>query len=448
MNLRRVREIGAGEMGEGPIVYWMSRDQRAADNWALVFAHQLARERRRPLAVLFCLSHSFLDAAWRHYAFMFEGLKELQRSLERLGAPLFVRAGNPGNVVAQFVTECGAGALVCDFDPLRIKRQWTSAVRKRVRIPLFQVDAHNIAPCWIASTKQEFAARTFRPRIHSHLEEFLDDFPRLAKTGIPWPDTPPSIDWETLAKGVRVNRSVKPVQWIKPGERAAHAMLDRFLSERISRYHETSNNPACDCLSNLSPYIHFGHIAAQRVAKAVYENHAGGAGGKAFLEQIIVRKELSDNYCYYNEQYDRYEGFPEWARRTLEAHRRDRREFVYTYDEFEAARTHDPLWNAAQRQMTDIGKMHGYMRMYWAKKILEWTNDPAEALAIAVTLNDRFELDGRDPNGYVGCAWSVGGLHDRPWKERPVYGKVRYMSYKGSKSKFDVNAYLHRYAGN
>ena len=199
------------------------------------------------------------------------------------------------------------------------------------------------------------------------------------------------------------------------------------------------NNPNLDGQSNLSPYLHFGQIAASRVALEVIKSMKDAG---AFLEELIVRRELSDNFCYYNQNYDNLQGFPAWARSTLEEHSRDRREYLYTVEELERGSTHDDLWNAAQLEMVQRGKMHGYMRMYWAKKILEWTESPAEALRAAIYLNDRYELDGRDPNGYVGAAWSIGGVHDRAWKERAIYGKVRYMSYNGSKRKFDVPGYI------
>jgi len=165
----------------------------------------------------------------------------------------------------------------------------------------------------------------------------------------------------------------------------------------------------------------------------------------ALLEELVVRRELSDNFCFYNPNYDRFAGFPEWARKTLDAHRTDRREHIYSLDNFENAGTHDDLWNAAQIEMTVKGKMHGYMRMYWAKKILEWTETPEDALDVATYLNDKYELDGRDPNGYTGIAWSIGGVHDRAWGERPVFGKIRYMSYNGCKSKFNVKEYIEKY---
>jgi deoxyribodipyrimidine photo-lyase len=220
--------------------------------------------------------------------------------------------------------------------------------------------------------------------------------------------------------------------------------LKGFMREGLRSYDEARNDPTVDGQSNLSPYLHFGHISAQRVALAIRESDVGGKSRDAFLEELIVRRELSDNFCFYNRDYDRFEGFPSWAQTTLKQHLRDKRDYRYTLEQFESAGTHDELWNAAQMEMAKTGKMHGYMRMYWAKKILEWTESPEDALKIAMFLNDKYELDGRDPNGYVGCAWSIGGVHDRAWFERPVFGKIRYMSYNGCKSKFNVDAYVQK----
>ena len=161
---------------------------------------------------------------------------------------------------------------------------------------------------------------------------------------------------------------------------------------------------------------------------------------------MIIRRELSDNFCEYEKNYDYFEGFHHWAQKSLNEHRNDEREYIYTDEQFEEADTHDPLWNAAQNQMKTTGKMHGYMRMYWAKKILEWSPSPEIALQVAINLNDKYELDGRDPNGYTGIAWSIGGIHDRAWFERPVYGKIRYMNYNGCKSKFNVFKYIEMHA--
>jgi len=221
--------------------------------------------------------------------------------------------------------------------------------------------------------------------------------------------------------------------------------LDSFFEERLSGYNEKRNDPNENVSSNLSPYLHFGQISAQRIALETYKRKHNIETKDAFLEELIVRRELSDNFCFYNKNYDSFDGFPEWAKKTLNEHRKDKREFTYHLEQFEKAKTHDDLWNAAQIEMVKTGKMHGYMRMYWAKKILEWTETPEEALEYSIYLNDKYELDGRDPNGYTGCAWSIGGVHDRAWTERPVFGKIRYMNYNGAKRKFDVKRYIQKY---
>jgi deoxyribodipyrimidine photo-lyase len=250
-----------------------------------------------------------------------------------------------------------------------------------------------------------------------------------------------SIDWESVYNSLKVDDKVKPVNWLKPGEGAAHKALKKFIDSKLDIYDDLRNDPNADALSNLSPYLHFGQISAQRVALIV-SSLANHPSAESFLEELIVRRELSDNFCYRTPDYDSFKGFPDWAKKTLNEHRKDEREFVYSLKEFERAETHEDLWNAAQKEMVNRGKMHGYMRMYWAKKILEWSSSPEEALKIAIHLNDKYELDGRDPNGYTGCAWAIGGLHDRAWAERPVYGKIRYMNRNGAKRKFDIDKYI------
>jgi len=219
-------------------------------------------------------------------------------------------------------------------------------------------------------------------------------------------------------------------------------MLEQFINTKLNGYHDRRNNPNEDGQSNLSPYLHFGQLSAQYAALAVRNSDGPTADKEAFLEELIVRRELADNFCYYNTNYDSYKGFPDWAKQSLLEHAQDKREYLYTKEELETGQTHDEIWNKAQTDMVQKGKMHGYMRMYWAKKILEWTRTPELAMEIAVYLNDTYELDGRDPNGYVGCAWSIGGVHDRAWFERPIFGKIRYMNANGLKRKFDVEAYL------
>jgi len=441
MNPGRVRTLKEAPAIQGPVILWMSRDQRVNDNWALLFAQKLAKERKVPLTVVFCLVPDFLGATMRQYGFMLKGLHEVEASLAKKNIPFFLLTGLPENEIPKFIEKNKAGALLKDFDPLRIKRQWTDGVVKKIGIPIYEVDAHNIVPCWAASPKQEFAAYTIRPKIKRMLPEFLDEFPKLKKHPVSWQGKIPKTDWSGLLKMLQID-NVPEVYWIRPGEKQAFRILRNFLEKKLPSYAMKRNNPVADGQSNLSPYLHFGQIAAQRVALEVENASVDKASRDAFLEELIVRRELSDNFCFYNTQYDKFEGFPEWARKTLAAHRKNRRVYSYTLKQFEHAQTHDELWNAAQTEMVKRGKMHGYMRMYWAKKILEWTESPEKAMEIAIYLNDRYELDGRDPNGYTGIAWSIGGVHDRAWNDRPILGKIRYMSYNGCKSKFDVKRYI------
>ncbi len=440
--LTRSRPLNEYPYPGGPVVYWLSRDQRAQDNWALLWAQALALEQQAPLAVAFTLVPQFLGATFRQYDFMLQGLRETAQVLEQHRLPFFLLPGAPQEVLPAFLAEQGAGALVCDFDPLRLKRQWQAQVKEKITIPFWQVDAHNIIPCWLASPKQEFAAYTLRPKMHRQLPEFLTDLPPLQEHPVSWPTAPPVIDWGQALAGSGADPRVAPVTWCRSGPHAAWECLQTFLQQRLARYHLDRNDPTLRGLSDLSPYLHFGQIGAQRVAWEVRQAEAPAEAKQAFLEELIVRRELADNFCYYNPDYDRVSGFPDWARQTLDQHRQDRREYIYSLAEWEAARTHDDLWNAAQLEMVRRGKMHGYLRMYWAKKILEWSATPEEALATAIYLNDRYQLDGRDPNGYTGVAWSIGGVHDRPWGERPVFGKIRYMSRAGCQRKFKVDQYI------
>lgn len=438
MNQQRVRTLKGGAVRRGPVVYWMSRDQRSRDNWALFYAQRTALELKSPLIVVFCLAPQFLGATLRQYAFMLAGLRELQQELKEKNIGLHLVAGEPQEEIPRFLEKSRAGLLVTDFDPLRIKREWKKEVAASCRVPFHEVDAHNIVPCWVASPKQEFGAYTLRPKIHRLLDEFLTDFPTLKRHPYPHRAQARPFDTRKVCRGLAINTSVAEVEWLASGEKAGSRLLRKFIAGKLDDYPEKRNDPACDGQSNLSPYLHFGQLSAQRVALLVLRSKATPLARESFLEELIVRRELSDNFCFYNQDYDNFKGVPAWARKTLTEHRRDRRDYLYSLEQFEQAATHDDLWNAAQKQMVDTGKMHGYMRMYWAKKILEWTRSVDEAFEFAVYLNDTYELDGRDPNGYAGISWSIGGTHDRAWGERPVFGKVRYMSHAGCKRRVDV----------
>jgi deoxyribodipyrimidine photo-lyase len=445
INKKRIRKLNDKDRGDGSVVYWMSRDQRTRDNWALLTAQKIAREEEKELRVVFNLIDGYKDAPLRHYDFMIKGMKEVEEDLNSKRIYFDLLQGEPVQNLKEYIKAQSVGTLVTDFSPLRVGREWRDKLAEEIDIAMYEVDAHNIVPCWVASDKQEYAARTIRKKINSKLDEFLVDFPDLDIHNLNNDFKESSHNWDKIIEDLDINREVKPVDWIKPGMKSAAGMLGAFIKNRLDEYDDKRNDPNEDVLSNLSPYYHYGQIAPQRVALAVKDSSASKDNIDAYLEELIVRRELSDNFCYYNENYDNFEGFSDWAKKSLNKHRDDEREYVYTKEEFENADTHEDLWNASQMQMVKSGKMHGYMRMYWAKKILEWSESPEKAMDIAIYLNDKYELDGRDPNGYVGVAWSIGGIHDRGWTEREVYGKIRYMNRNGAKRKFDIDNYVNEW---
>ncbi|MDD3151243.1 MAG: hypothetical protein PHV68_10500, partial [Candidatus Gastranaerophilales bacterium] len=332
---------------------------------------------------------------------------------------------------------------ITDFEPGNETKKTISRIKTKLNIPFYQADAHNICPIFETSNKQEYAARTIRPKIKSIISTYFTQFSEIKK--MPRAEFYQN-NWDSLEQKITVDKRVPTINWLKPGENAAKTMLKDFVENKLDFYDEKRNDPTLDATSNLSPYLTFGHISAQKVALEVIKSKAKKHNKEAFLEELIVRKELSDNFCHYNENYDNVKSFDSWAISSLKEHENDFRQYIYTLEEFENATTHDYLWNAAQIEMVKKGKMHGYMRMYWAKKILEWTKNAQTAMKYANYLNDKYELDGLCPNGYVGIAWSIGGVHDRAWNEREIFGKIRYMSYNGCKSKFDVDKYVKQVA--
>ncbi|MCB0370093.1 MAG: deoxyribodipyrimidine photo-lyase [Bdellovibrionales bacterium] len=444
MNNNRIKILKEGKPSNGPVVYWMQREQRVNDNWALIYAYQKAKENNERLIVVFNLVTNFLQATLRQYYFMIEGLKEVEKSLAELNIPFILLTGKPEEQIPEFVNSQNASLLVTDFNPLKIIINWKEKVKSKINIPFHQVDAHNIVPIWEASPKLEFAAYTIRPKINRLLNEYVDEYPKLKKLNNSEIKLT-YIDWDSLYKTLKIDNSVKPVAEFTPGENAANKVLQNFIDIKLKKYSTDRNDPNKNVVSNMSPYLHFGQISAQRIVLILKQFENEDESLSSYLEELIIRKELSDNFCYYNTNYDNFDGFPDWAKTSLNQHRKDKREYVYTLEEFELAKTHDNLWNAAQLEMLNTGKMHGYMRMYWAKKILEWTKSPEQAMEFGIYLNDKYELDGRDPNGYVGLAWSIGGVHDRAWGERPIFGKIRYMNEKGCKRKFDTKKYINKY---
>lgn len=501
------------------VLYVMSRDQRVADNHALLVAQKHALAKGLPLAVVFCLYEKSGYRKREHYQFMVQGLREVEKKLSELCIPFMMLIGNPREKLAATFAHLDPDAVYFDMNPLRGPRKLQSDVAADAEFPVYCVDTHNVVPVWIASDKKEIGARTHRTKIHKKFEEYLQESEPIVEHPTEWPGDVKSMDdlssmiQEVLENITSCGIDVKHT----PGESAALTHLDNFVDNSLADYADKRNDPANDALSDMSPYLHFGHIASLRVAiKMLHVVNGSGAtlhllesnkmpkpedsatnkiaSANALLEEMIVRKELSDNFCYYEAHYQSLSSADNWAQQTIKQHVSDGREHTYTLDELEQAKTHDRAWNAAQKQLTTTGKMHGYMRMYWAKKVLEWSPKRSDlsggldsfsskndmdgmkntaartfsdeetanttqliesklieklkglhsfewALEVLIYLNDTYSIDGCDPNGYVGILWSIAGVHDRPWTEREVFGKVRYMNYSGLKRKFDIETY-------
>jgi len=445
MPTERLRVLNSRETKSGDyVLYWMQAAQRAEANPALQHAVRLANEQRRPCLAFFGLTERFPEANARHLAFMLEGLRETQLALADRGVRLVVRRVQPDRGVVDLGR--AASLVVTDRGYLRVQKSWREKAAAALACPLIQVETETVVPVETASPKEEYSAATFRPKIRKILASSLavpaDRKPLRDSLG--WKGD--SLDLENIEDvlaGLKIDRSVGPSPFYRGGTEEAKRRFRLFLRERLDHFADLRNNPTVDFLSHLSPYLHFGQISpAWAAAKAAASK---SRGREAFLEELVVRRELAANFVHYNGRYDSFESLPAWARTTLARHAADPRPVLYTRAELEAGKTHDPYWNAAQREMAVTGKMHGYMRMYWGKKILEWSAAPEDAYATALYLNNKYEIDGRDPNGFAGVAWCFG-KHDRPWGERPIFGLVRYMNDAGLRRKFDADRYVRNVA--
>lgn len=464
MQNKRVRYLNQQPITTGScVIYVMSRDQRVRDNHALVYAQTLALQQNVPLLVVFRVLSKSGYRAKEHYAFMFDGLRQVEKCLHKLNVGFQLAYGNSKQFTEYLIAEDPC-ALVFDFSPLTGPQQLQNHIASKLHCQVSVIDTHNIIPVWVASDKQEYAAHTFRRAVHKQLASWLVEPTQLQEH--PNPPQWGSADWsqaDAILGSLPTNATSVEFD---SGEEAALSQLDSFVYENLSSYHERRNDPTQSAQSHLSPYLHFGQLSAIRIALHLQELAQGDLwllqeftmpkGDRlnpqlnaidAYLEELIVRKELSDNFCFYAESYIDLRGAADWALKTLDEHRNDFRKHTYSRDEFEQAKTHDAAWNAAQIQLLRTGKIHGYMRMYWAKKILEWSVSPEEAIQIAIYLNDRYSIDGGDPNGYVGILWSIAGVHDRAWPSHPVYGKIRYMNESGLRHKFALEEYIKQYQG-
>ena len=424
------------------VLYWMQAAQRTEANFALEHAIQKANKLDLPLLVFFSLTDRFPEANLRHYSFLLEGLRDVSVSLHKRGIQFVVRKGSPPHAIKNLAG--AASLIIVDRGYLRIQRDWRSSVASFLDCPLIQVESDVLVPIQTTSPKEEYSAGAIRPKIHTHLHRFL---------AVPTPtkilhhstaidiDSVSVQDLSATLHNLSIDTSVAPVPYLHGGTRAAHGHLSRFINQGLDVYHLSKNNPGHGVLSQMSPYLHFGQISPLTITLEVMGH--GGPGAQAYLEELIIRRELACNFVYYNPYYDSFQGLPSWAGNTLDEHATDRRDYQYSPSNLEEADTHDPYWNAAQKEMVHTGKMHGYMRMYWGKKVIEWSPTPQEAYQTLLSLNNKYELDGRDPNGFAGVAWCFG-KHDRPWPERAIFGKTRYMTAQGLKRKFDMDAYIEK----
>jgi deoxyribodipyrimidine photo-lyase len=452
----RVEIYRPGTVAQGKcVLYWMQRAQRGSENAALNAAIALGNTLHLPIVVLFVIA-DYPAANLRHYTFMLEGLAVAAEALQKCGTPLILRRGEPVQEVVRMTRELQAVAVISDECELRTPHSWRMALKEILAIPFACVDADVVVPRKHFA-KEEWAARTLRPKLQRLLPTYLQpiiDLEPICRLSHPPCATGQTDTPLSYLNTLQIDRSVQPSKQFHGGQIEGKQRVQRFMTERLAGYGEQRNHPEVHGTSELSAYLHFGQISIQHTAWEI-EQYAppttGSAqididGGRAaYLEELIVRRELASNFTTHNPRYDSLAGCPNWGIETLRKHANDPREWVYTRAELEQARTHDELWNASQREMLISGRMHGYMRMYWAKKILEWTATPEEAFEHTIYLNDKYELDGRDANGYTGIAWAIGGKHDRPWgPERPIFGLVRYMALSGMQRKLDTRAYIYK----
>jgi deoxyribodipyrimidine photo-lyase len=464
------------------VLYWMIANRRCGWNFSLQRAADWAQDLKKPLVVFEPLRCGYRWASDRLHRFVIQGMADNQRRFQQAGVFYYPYLEPKPGDGAGLLHELAARACVVvsdDFPCFFLPRMINSAARQ-VPVRFELIDSNGLLP--MRATNRVFArAFDFRRFLQRELRPHLDQFPdpdplhnrRLPKLR----DLPPEIlqrwrpaspqqllDDPTVLSALAIDHAVGPTETIG-GQRAAGKALQQFLDERIPRYAGQRNEPEVEAASGLSPYLHFGHISAHqvfaetmsrdgwssdRISAKVNGSSEGWWGASAnvesFVDELITWREIGYNLCWQREDYDRYESLPDWAQTTLAEHAGDRRPHVYRLAEFEAAETHDPLWNAAQRQLVREGRIHNYLRMLWGKKVFEWSASPREALATLIELNNKYALDGRNPNSYSGIFW-VLGRYDRAWgPERPIFGKIRYMTSENTARKVRVKDYIRRYS--
>jgi len=430
------------------VLYWMQMFKRASHNYALNFAIQMANERRLPLVVYEGLQFYYPWASDRFHTFILEGVAEKQAEFSERGIRyLFYLQRNKRDAkhtVARLARE--AVLLVTDDYPCFIIPEHNTRVAE-LNLPVYAVDANGMVPL-SALPKEEFAAYTIRPKI----QRLLPDLPRSITT--PHLDVQkPSLEIDCpgshvspnniaeLVSQCDIDHTVKPSNIYHGGTKAGRKRLTHFVRNILPHYEETRAEPSIDGTSRLSPYLHFGFLSIQEVVGTVERADAPGAAKEAFLEQAIVRRELSFNLTRHNPHYDSLKSLPEWALKTMRVHADDPRPELIDDEKIEAAETYDKLWNAAQQELLSTGLIHNYVRMLWGKRVIEWQRSYEMAFELLVHLNNKYALDGRDPNSYAGILWCFG-KHDRPWFEREIFGTIRYMTSRSMAKKFRAKDYI------
>jgi deoxyribodipyrimidine photo-lyase len=441
----RVQQLNQHGIRNGSyVLYWMQQSQRAEYNHALEYAVQQANALEQGVLVGFGLTDEYPEANLRHYCFMLEGLKETQAALAAKDIKMVIQYGSPADIASALGRK--ASLIVCDRGYLRHQKAWRIQVAHSATCSVVQVESDVIIPVEVVSNKAEYAARTIRPKVHKHLKDYLVPFKSsgvdTSTLGLKFKGLDLS-NIDTILNKLSLDRSLAPVsRFFEGGTSQGKVRLAEFIKKHFHRYVENRNQPQTDDISQMSPYLHFGQLSPLYLALQI---QASGSRFKeaqsAYLEELIVRRELAMNFVNFTPKYDSYACLPQWVQKSLNEHQKDPREHVYTRKQLEDAETHDEYWNAAMREMKITGFMHNYMRMYWGKKILEWCRTPGHAFRTALAINNKYFLDGRDPNSYAGVAW-VFGLHDRAWFERPIFGKIRYMAASGLERKCDIRGYV------
>ena len=433
------------------VVYWMQRAQRIDGNPALDVAIQAANLLSLPVCVYFQVIPHYPHANLRHYHFMAQGLRDVAAEAAERGVGFVVR--RTPEKLESFLEEVEAALLIGDENPCREPERWRQVLATRLKIPFWTVDADVVVPSQIFN-RSFFLLHHFRPHLKKELPRFLVADERILPTKLWKPKRAvPGYDLSAaLTEGFdRLDRTILPVESFTGGSRPARKRLAEFVRHDLARFEEQRNYPEVKGTSRLSPYLHFGQIGPVTIAlaarDAVQQGWATEAACEKFLDELIGWRELAVLFVRHTPQYDTWECAEPWAQKTLLAHVSDPRPYRVSFEQLERAETPDELWNAAQKEMLRDGWMHNYMRMYWAKKILEWAPAPEVAFEWAVILNDRYQLDGRDPNGYAGIAWAIVGKHDRPWYDRPVFGLVRTMSTQAQAKKFNTHRYIDQQGG-